>query len=96
MSKEEIEKDKIHLRNLSEDALKCEDNELIGIDAYAVGSIARILQYIQQLETKQQKVKEKLEVLKKEYKEALENNSTKAFILKCQIEILEEIMKGEE
>ena len=61
MSKEEIEKDKIHLRNLSEDALKCENNELIGIDAYAVGSIARILQYIQQLETKQQKVIDKLE-----------------------------------
>lgn len=52
--------------------------------------------YIQQLETKEQKVIDKLEELKKKYKETLENNSTKAFILKCQIEILEEIMKGEE
>lgn len=51
MQNKEIEKDKIHLRNLSEDALKCEDNELIGIDAYAVGSITRILQYIDQLES---------------------------------------------
>lgn len=51
---------------------------------------------LKQLETKEQKVIDKLEELKKEYKEALENNSTKAFILKCQIEILEEIMKGEE
>lgn len=53
-------------------------------------------EYIQQLETKEQKVVDKLEELKKEYKEALETNSINAFILKCQIEILEEIMKGEE
>ncbi|MCI8621342.1 MAG: hypothetical protein HFJ50_06440 [Clostridia bacterium] len=52
MQNKEIEEDKKHLRNLSEDALKCEDDELIGIDAYAVGSITRILQYIDQLENK--------------------------------------------
>ncbi len=38
-----------------------------------------------------QKLKDKLEELKKEYIKELENNSTKAFILKCQITILEEL-----
>lgn len=38
-----------------------------------------------------QKVKDKLEELKKEYTKELEKNSTKAFILKCQITIVEEI-----
>lgn len=58
--------------------------------------VLELLDKYKQLETKQQKVKEKLGELKKEYKEALESNSTKAFILKCQIEILEEIIEGEE
>lgn len=40
-------------------------------------------------------IKEKIEELKKEYKIALEENSTKAFILKCQIQVLEELLKGE-
>lgn len=40
-----------------------------------------------------QKLKDKLEELKKEYIKELENNSTKAFILKCQITILEEILE---
>lgn len=39
------------------------------------------------------KIKEKLEELKEEYKIALEENSTKAFILKCQIEILEKLLE---
>lgn len=38
------------------------------------------------------KIREKIEELEKEYKEALEENSTKAFILKCQIEILKELI----
>lgn len=38
-----------------------------------------------------QKVKDKLEELKKEYTKELEKNSTKAFILKCQITVVEEI-----
>lgn len=62
MQNKEIEKDKQHLRDLSEDALKCEDNELIGIDAYAVGSITRILQYIDQLENKVKEVKQQLKI----------------------------------
>ena len=40
------------------------------------------------------KVKEKIEKLKQEYKIALEENSIKAFILKCQIQILQELLEG--
>ena len=39
-----------------------------------------------------QKVKDKIEELKKEYEIALEENSTKAFVLKCQINALEELL----
>lgn len=38
-------------------------------------------------------IEKKLTELKREYKEALETNSTKAFILKCQIEILQELLE---
>lgn len=37
-------------------------------------------------------IEQKLQELQEEYKEKLEKNSTKAFILKCQIEILEEVL----
>lgn len=40
-----------------------------------------------------QKVKDILKELKKEYEIALEENSTKAFILKCKISALEELRK---
>lgn len=42
-------------------------------------------------------IEKKLKELKKEYKKVLETNSMQAFILKCQIEILEELLqeKGE-
>lgn len=40
-----------------------------------------------------QKVKDKKEELKKEYEIALEENSTKAFILKCKISALEELLE---
>ena len=40
-----------------------------------------------------QKVKDKIEELKKEYEIALEENSTKAFILKCKISALEEFLE---
>lgn len=39
---------------------------------------------------------EKREELKEEYKKAIEENSTKAFILKCQIEILEQLLQESE
>lgn len=40
-----------------------------------------------------QKVKNKIEKLEAQYKIALEENSTKAFILKCQITILQELQE---
>ena len=42
-----------------------------------------------------QKVKDKIEKLEAQYKIALEENSTKAFILKCQITILQELLESE-
>ena len=41
-----------------------------------------------------QKLKNKIEELNKEYIKELEKNSTKAFILKCQITIVEELLYG--
>lgn len=38
-------------------------------------------------------IKDKIEELKKEYKVALEENSTKSFILKCQIEVVQELLE---
>lgn len=56
---------------------------------------------LKQLEENQNKyfinkevIKEKLEELREQYKIALEENSIKAFILKCQIEILEKLLEG--
>ena len=51
---------------------------------------------INEMDIPRSKLKEKLENLKKDYKEALEENSTKAFILKCQIEILQELLEESE
>lgn len=52
---------------------------------------ATILNYIDNSIPKEV-VEKKLQELEKEYKIALEENSTKAFILKCQIEIVKEIV----
>ena len=41
-----------------------------------------------------EKIEEKIKELEKEYKQVLEENSIKAFILKCQLEILQEILEG--
>lgn len=43
-----------------------------------------------------QKVKDNIEELKAQYKTALEENSTEAFILKCQIIILQELIEERE
>ncbi|MCI8654570.1 MAG: hypothetical protein HFJ48_01665, partial [Clostridia bacterium] len=40
-------------------------------------------------------IKEKKQELEKEYKEYLEENSTKAFILKCQLELINEMLEEE-
>ena len=42
------------------------------------------------------KIKDKIEELKAQYKTALEENSTEAFILKCQITILQELIEERE
>lgn len=57
------------------------------------------LEYIEENQKKyfinKKAVKEKIEELKQEYKIALEENSIKAFILKCQIQILQELLEEE-
>lgn len=40
------------------------------------------------------KIREKLEELQKQYEQALEENSIKSSVLKCQIEILIEFLEG--
>lgn len=61
-----------------------------------------VLREIQSLERKLEKsipvslVEEKIEELKAQYKTALEENSTEAFILKCQITILKELIEERE
>lgn len=57
-----------------------------------VNAIETVLNYIENSISKE-KIRKKLEELQKQYKEALKENSTKAFILKCQIEILEELLE---
>lgn len=52
-----------------------------------------ILNYIENSISKEV-IKEKKQELEKEYKECLEENSTKAFILKCQLEIINEMLEG--
>lgn len=43
-----------------------------------------------------QEVRDKIKELKAQYEIALDENSTKAFILKCQITILQELLESEE
>lgn len=57
------------------------------------GNNVKLEIYIKDNYIPKQKVKDKLEELKKEYIKELEKNSTKAFILKCQIEILEKVLE---
>ena len=52
-----------------------------------------VLNYIENLISRET-IKEKIEEIQNQYKEELEKNSTKAFILKCQIEILKELLEG--
>ena len=60
---------------------------------YTEEAIETVLNYIDNSISKEI-VENKLINLEKEYKEALEENSTKAFILKCQIEIAKELLEG--
>lgn len=88
-SKEEIEQAKrICKRVLQTDPLKST------ID-FQYNDVDTLIEGLEQLEAEKKKVIEKLDELKQEYTVALKNNSVKAVILKSQIMILEEIMKGE-
>lgn len=51
------------------------------------------IKYMEKNYIPKQKLKDKIEELKKEYEIALEENSTKAFILKCKISALEELLE---
>ena len=59
-------------------------------------NIKKIRHYIDKNYIPVQIVKDKIEELKAQYKIALEENSTKAFILKCQTTILQELIKERE
>ena len=52
-----------------------------------------VLDYIENSIPKQI-VEERQHELQKEYEEALEENSTKAFILKCKLEMIKELLEG--
>ena len=52
-----------------------------------------LAKYLNELYISKQKVKDKIKELKKEYEIALEENSTKAFILKCKITALEKLLE---
>ena len=69
---------------------KSEDS--IDIDIFTE-DIKTVLDYIENSISKET-IKEKIEEIQNQYKEELEKNSTKAFILKCQIEILKELLEG--
>ncbi len=69
-------------------ALKCKDNliEDLKLQAKSLNGIIRN-------SIPKKKIKDKKVDLEKEYENKLEKNSIKAFILKCQIEILQDLLK---
>lgn len=69
-----------------------EDDGNLEIDFIDITAIKILIDYIKD-STPNSVIREKKKDLEKKYKQALEENSTKAFILKCQLEILEEILK---
>lgn len=72
-----------------------EINQLIGGKSGEIQHKLNItlLKYIENSISKEV-IKEKKQELEKEYKEYLEENSTKAFILKCQLELINEMLEG--
>lgn len=58
-------------------------------------AIETVSNYIDNSISKEVIEKKKNQMLE-EYKEVIETNSTKAFIMKCQIEFAEELLKGGE
>lgn len=61
---------------------------------YTEEAIETVLQALENSISKEV-IKEKKQELEKEYKEYLEENSTKAFILKCQLELINEMLEEE-
>ena len=80
LSKEEIERLKYEVSAGEYSTIKTEDLETV-------------LNYIDNSISKEA-IENKLNKLEKQYKEALNKNSTKAFILKCQIEAIQELLEG--
>ena len=80
----------IRLLNLTKKLQK--ENEELKADNYELNN--RITDLLENIPV--QKVKDKIKELKAQYKTALEENSTEAFILKCQITILKELIKERE
>ena len=68
------------------------ENEELKTDNYELNN--RITDLLENIPI--QKIKDKIEGLKAQYKTALEENSTEAFILKCQITILQELIEERE
>ena len=100
---------KVNPSNLSEEGLKLFNkiNEIIDRNRELEEMLKNRIKYTNELEKDlfenasnyvipKSLIKEKIEELKAEYKIALEENSTKAFILKCQIQVLEELLVMED
>lgn len=73
--------------------LQEENNKLERANKTYINSIQSITPVLLEDYIEKEQMREKLEELQKQYKEALQENSTKAFILKCQIEILKEVLE---
>lgn len=77
----EREQDKKRIKELEEEKEELSENYNLLEKAYITDNIPKSV------------VKDKIKELKKEYEIALEENSTKAFILKCKISVLEELLE---
>lgn len=79
-----------------EEKVMQKDLEIIGVEEYTKASMGEIIEHYYTANKDcipKSKVEEKIEELKQEYKIELEKNSIKAFILKCKIEALEELIQ---
>lgn len=89
-------------KELEEAKKQCEYIIKFYTDLYTIHSSEKKCVEIQAIETvlqaldnsiPKEKIENKINKLEKQYKEALEENSTKAFILKCQIEGFKDFKK---
>ncbi len=77
-----------------QEELQEENNKLERANKTYINSIQSITPVLLEYYIPKDIIREKIKEMQKEYKEALEENSTKAFILKCQITILEELLNN--